>query len=132
MKRLFHAHRGNAETAIVAFNVGQAGRAISQNHRVSDQACLPRFAQNRAFRRIGVETSASLRYTFGLWMPWAGAYGTQAGEVASGGQMPHDVSFVGLVRRLSRPPTVTRQVRNRDVWGAWCTASQATDETGVV
>lgn len=64
MKCRFHARRGNTETAILVFNAGRARRAICRNHRVSDEARLPLLAQNRAFRRIGVETSAGLRYTF--------------------------------------------------------------------
>ena len=65
MKCRFRTRRGSTETAILVFNVGRAGRVIGESHRVTNEALLALLAQNRAFRQIGVETSAALRYTFG-------------------------------------------------------------------
>lgn len=65
MRCRFHARRGSTETAILVGNADRADRAIGESHRVAKEARLSLFAQNRAFRPIGVETSGSLRYTFG-------------------------------------------------------------------
>lgn len=64
MRCRFQARGGGTETAIPVFDGNRTHRAIYESHRVADKDGPTLFAQNRAFRRIGVETSGGLRYTF--------------------------------------------------------------------